>query len=101
VVEMTIEMELVARKRKELLLTIRDILASTRGCEGCLSCFACLDLETSKLLKMTTLWESKRCMEDYRRSKLFSALMGAIRLLCQSHHITLKDVLVMNRSEHY
>lgn len=94
---MTIEMVLVARNRKELLLTLRDLLSSTRDQSGCFACFACQDMENNKTLVMTTCWESQSKMDQYRDSKLFRALLGAIQLLCQSYQIVFKEVILLNR----
>ena len=96
-VEMTIEMVLIARNRKELLLTLRDLISSTRDQSGCFACFACQDMENNKALVMTICWESRLQMDQYRDSKLFHALLGAIRLLCQSYQIVFKEVLMLNR----
>lgn len=100
VVEMTVEMTVIARKRKELLLTLRDMIASIRTQEGCVSCSACLSMENSKTINLNTCWDTHKCMDGHRSSKLFSALLGAIRLLCQSYQISIKEVLSPNGLNH-
>jgi len=100
VVEMTIEMKVIARKRKELLLTLRDMIASIRAQEGCASCSACLSMENSKAISLNTCWHTRKCMDDHQSSRLFSVLLGAVRLLCQSYKITIKEVLLPNGLNH-
>ena len=95
-VEMTIDMKMISKKRKELLLTLRDMIASIRTQNGCVSCSACLGMESNQLISLNICWDSRKSMDDYQASRLFSALLGAIRLLCVSYQITVKTVLSVN-----
>ena len=91
-IEMTIEMKLLPRKRKELLMTLRGLLAAIRRLQGCLACHACQDIENSRIMNLVVAWDSQENLKHRLQSKLFSALVGAIRLLCESHKIKIKDI---------
>lgn len=90
--EMIIELEPIDKKRRELLLTIRDLLVSTRSQAGCRACFACRDMENRDLIHMTIQWESRMHLADFQVSTLFCALSGAAELLCRRHRMVIKTV---------
>ena len=84
-VEITIKMTVRPQKRKELLLTFRDMIKTVREQKGCLGCMVCLDMEHRYRLKLIGVWETQESLDDYMNTKLYSAMLGAIRLLCTSY----------------
>jgi quinol monooxygenase YgiN len=96
---MTVEMALVSRKRKELLMTLHDMLGAIRSQVGCRDCNACLNIENNRVLNLIITWDTQGNLNTYLKSKLYQALLGAIRLLCETHRINFKVITYRDRME--
>jgi quinol monooxygenase YgiN len=74
-------------ERDELLSACDSIFDKTRQEKGCLGCRLSQDIENENLIHLEETWERRSYLEDYFRSSIFSALFGAIKMLCESHEI--------------
>ena len=89
---LTISVNAQSGKRTELLSTCRLIIDQTRQEKGCLSCRLFQDINNENLINLEETWEHRSNLDDYFRSDIFSALLGAVKLLGETHEIRINDV---------
>jgi quinol monooxygenase YgiN len=85
--------------RKELLQTIRSLSQCTRREKGCLGRHIYQDVENENILFFKEEWETFVDLENHLRSKEFSVLMGAMRLLMKPPEFEFNEVKVMSGME--
>jgi quinol monooxygenase YgiN len=78
-------------KRTELLSACQLIIDQTRQEKGCLGCRLSQDIDNEKLLNIEQTWERRSYLDEHFRSDIFSALLGATKLLCETHEIRIND----------
>ncbi len=89
-VTLTVSATARSGKRHELLDTFRQIVEKTRPEKGCHDCRLSQDIDHENLIYLEEVWEDRSHLDEYFRSDIFSALLGAIKLLGESHDIQIK-----------
>jgi len=87
----TISVTARANKHSELLSTCRLIVDQTRSEKGCTDCRLSQDLEDQNIINLEATWEQRTTLDDYFRSDMFGALLGAAKLLGKAHAIRIND----------
>jgi len=80
-IEATIKMTVPIEKKKEVLQTVKAILAPIRRERGCISCNCYVDVEDESVLFFEEEWNTREDLENHLRSDHFGVLNGAMRLL--------------------
>ncbi len=88
---LTISVNARSIKRNELLSACRLITDQTRKEKGCLGCRLSQDIDNEKLINIEQTWERRSYLDEYFRTDLFSALLGAAKLLGETHEIRITD----------
>jgi len=88
---LTITVNAQSSKRTELLSTCRLITDLTRQEKGCLGCRVSQDVDKENLIYLEETWERRSYLEEHFRSDTFSALIGAVKLLGETHEIRIND----------
>ena len=78
-------------KRNELLSAFRLITDKTRQEKGCLGCYYYQDIDNENLINIEEKWERRSYLDEHFRSDIFSALLGAVKLLGKTHEIQIND----------
>ena len=78
-------------KRNELLSACRLISDRTRQEKGCLDCRLSQDIDNENLINLEETWEHRSYLDEHFRSDIFSALLGAVKLLGETHEIRIND----------
>ena len=86
-----ISVNAISIKRTELLSTCQLITNQTRQEKGCLSCRHYQDVDNENLIYIEETWEGRSYMEEHFRSDIFSALLGAMKLLGVTHEISINE----------
>ncbi len=81
---LTISINASSSKRNELLSACRLISDQTRRENGCLDCRLSRDIDKESLIYLEQTWERRSYLDEYFRSDIFSALLGAAKLLGDS-----------------
>lgn len=81
-------------KRSELLQTCRLISEQTLQVPGCTGSFVIQDNDRDDLITLRQQWDQRSPLNDYFRSKHFTALLGAMKWLGRSFEIQI------NRGNH-
>ena len=84
---LTISVNARSIKRNELLSACRLITDQTRQEKGCLDCRLYQDIGNEKLIYVEETWEHRSYLDEHFRSDIFSALLGAVKLLGETHEI--------------
>lgn len=87
-----VDMSALPEKRKELLQTIEAMSDSIRKEKGCSSHQVYQAMEDENALCLLEEWENQDNLENYLRSDLFAALLGALDLLSIRPAITFNQV---------
>lgn len=90
-VTVTISVKAHARKRTELFSTFQLITDKTRQAKGCLSCHLFHDIDNENLINIEETWKRRSYLAEHFRSDIFSALLGAVKLLGETHEIRIND----------
>ena len=77
----TTRLTVIPEKRIEFVQTIRRLLGSTRGVQGCRTFCFYLDAVDENSSLLLSEWETELDFERYLRSNDFAILRGAIRVL--------------------
>jgi quinol monooxygenase YgiN len=78
-------------KRHELLDTFRQIVEKTRPEKGCHECRLSQDIDHENLIYLEEVWQDRSHLDEYFRSDIFGALLGAVKLLGKAHDIRIND----------
>ena len=88
---LTISVNACSSKRNELLSAFRLITDKTRQEKGCLSCHFYQDIDNENLINIEETWDRRSYLDAHFCSDIFSALLGAIKLLGKTHEIRIND----------
>jgi quinol monooxygenase YgiN len=77
----TIRMDVLSEKRKELSQTIASLSVSTRMEKGCRSCYFCQSIEDENQLFLLEEWDTQENLMTHLKSEHFRVLRGAMNLL--------------------
>ena len=80
-IDVSIKMSVPADKRLEVLQTIKTLLGPIRSEQGCISCYCSVDSEAEQIVIFTEEWKTNEDLATHLRSKHFSVLLGAMKLL--------------------
>ena len=78
-------------KRNELLSACQLITDKTRQEKGCLGCNFYQDIDNENLINIEETWERRSYLYAHFCSDIFSALLGAVKLLSETHEIRIND----------
>ena len=84
---LTVSVNAQSNKRNEILSACRLISDRTRQEKGCLDCRLSQDIDNESLIYLEQTWERRSYLEEHFRSDVFSALLGAMKLLGENHVI--------------
>jgi len=88
---LTISVNARSSKRNELLSACRLITDQTRKEKGCLGCRLSQGIDNENLIYLEETWERRSYLDEHFRSDIFSALLGAVKLLGETHEIRIND----------
>ena len=88
---LTISVNTKSGKRKELLSACRLITDQTLQEKGCLGCRLTHDIDNENLIYLEETWERRSNMEEHLRTRIFSALLGAMKLLGESYEVRINE----------
>ena len=88
---LTISVNARSNKRNELLSAYRLITDRTRQEESCLGCRLSQDIDNENVINIEETWENRLSLDEYFRSDIFSALLGAVKLLGENHKIRINE----------
>lgn len=78
-------------KRNELWRTCQAISEAVRQETGCMGSKLFTAKDNGNLIYLEETWESRADMEEHFRSDMFSALLGAMKLLGESSEIRINE----------
>jgi quinol monooxygenase YgiN len=90
---LTISVNVRSSKHIELLSACRLIFDQTRQERGCLGCRLSQDIDNENLINLEETWEHRSYLDEYFCSDIFSALLGAMKLLGETHEIRINEGL--------
>ena len=88
---LTIPVNARSNKLNELLSACRLITDQTRQEKGCLGCRLSQDIDNENFINLEETWEHRSYLDEHFRSDIFSALLGAVKLLGETHEIRIND----------
>ena len=88
---LTVSVNVHPSKRSELLSAFQLITDQTRQEKGCLACRLSQDIDNENLIDIEETWEARSYLDEHFRSDIFSALLGAVKLLGETHEIRIND----------
>jgi len=83
--------KVISGKRNELLDTCRMIAEKTRQEKGCHDFRLSQDIDHDNLICLEETWENRSYLDEHFRSDIFSALLGAVKLLSDTYEIRVND----------
>ena len=78
-------------KRSELLRTCQAISKAALMEPGCRTSNLSQDIDNENLIYLEQIWEDRSYLEGQLNSDIFSALLGAMKLLGNSYEIQIND----------
>ena len=88
---LTISVNARSSKRNELLSAFRLITDPTHQEKGCRRCRLSQDVDNENIINLEETWEHRSHLDDHFRSDTFSALLGAVKLLGETHEIRINN----------
>jgi len=88
---LTISVKVLPSKRNELLSAFRLFTEQTRHTKGCEACRIFQDIDDDNLINLEETWSCRPDLNTYFQSDIFSALLGAVKLLGATHEIRISD----------
>ncbi len=88
---LTISITAKPNKRSELLSALRLFSDTIRKETGCQGCRLYQDIDDQNLIILEESWAQRSDLDAHLRSDIFSALLGAMKLLGQSQKIRIND----------
>jgi quinol monooxygenase YgiN len=90
-VTLTISVSARANKRSELLSACKLITDQARQEKGCIGSRLSQDIDNENLIYLEETWGSRSYLDNHFCSDIFSALIGAIQLLGETHELCIND----------
>ncbi len=90
---MTILVTANQNKRKEFLSALHFYADKTGQIDGCRNRRIYQDIEDENIFRLEETWVNRSNLDEHFRSDIFSALLGAIKLLGKIYEIRIKDGL--------
>ncbi len=90
-ITLTISANAYSSKRNELLSAFRFMAEQARQEEGCVSYRLFQDIDNANGINLEEKWRDRSFMDNHFRSDIFSALLGAVTLLGETHEIRIND----------
>ncbi len=87
-----IKMTALPEKCLELKQTILALIEPTRKEKGCLRCDVFEDIENENSFCLVEYWESRKDLDDHKRSHRFAVLMGTRNLLSTEPESMINEV---------
>jgi quinol monooxygenase YgiN len=87
-----ITMNVLPRKRLEVLQTLLSMIGPTGNETGCLSYAAYCDIEDHNCFSLVQEWKTHEKLNQYLRSNRFGVLLGTKALLCEPFKIQIQTV---------
>jgi len=89
----TLTILVIARpnNRRELLSACRLIAEQVRTEAGALDCRLSQDVDNENAIIIETTWKRRAHLDDHLCTGIFSALLGAVKLLGESHNVQISD----------
>ena len=78
-------------KRNELLSALRLFTAQTSHEKGCEACHISQNIDDENLISLEETWTHRTNLDAHFRSDIFSALLGAVKLLGNVYEIRIND----------
>ena len=91
-IDVTIKITVPPEKRKEVLQTLKAILAPIRREQGCISCNCYVDVETENIIFFRDEWKTSEDLDTHLRSVHFGVLIGAMKLLNKEPEIRFNTI---------
>lgn len=88
---LSISIKIHPGKRSELLDTCRMIIDKIRHEKGCRDIRLSQDIHQENLIYLGETWEERPQLDAHFRSDIFSALLGAVKLLGETHEFQIHD----------
>ena len=88
---LTVSVNVHPSKRSELLSAFQLITDQTRQEKGCLACRLSQDIDNENLIDIEETWEARSYLDEHFRSDIFSALLGAAKVLGDAHDIRINE----------
>lgn len=85
-------MNVIPEKNKELVQTLLSVMASMEKEEGCLRRTLLCSIANKNQLNLLVDWQTRKCMDQHLRSKMFGILLGTKSLLNEPHAIHIYTV---------
>ena len=78
-------------KHNELLGACKSISSQTLEETGCMDCHLINGRGEDRTISIEQYWRERHLLDDYLQSDLFSALLGAMKLLAKRYELTIND----------
>jgi len=91
-IEATIQMKVIPKKRFELLQTLRSMIEEIRKEKGCMDCFFYQDVDNENIFIVIEEWKTQEELDSHLKSDMFSALIGMKSLLIEAPNINIKVI---------
>ena len=88
----TITMNVLPEKQKELVQTLLSMIEPTRKETGCLGYAVFCDIEDKNRFILLEEWETREDLDHHIRSYRFGVLLGSRTLLCEPPTIQINTV---------
>ncbi len=85
-------MNVLPEKHKEVLQTLRSLIANPEEAKDYLSYDIFSDIENQNILNLISEWETRRHLEHHIQSDKFGVLLGTKSLLCEPLSIQILTV---------
>lgn len=90
-VVLTISVTAQSNMRRELLSACRLIVDQTNRQKGCLGCSIFQNIDDEKVIRIEVIWKHRSHLDDHLHSDIFSALLGAVELLGETHEVRITN----------
>ena len=91
-IQVTIRMKVLSKKRRELSQTIASLSGFTRMEKGCRRCDFCRSIEDENRLFLLEEWDTQENLMTHLKSEHFRVLRGAMNLLQEPYEMVFHTV---------
>ena len=88
----TMQMKVLAEKRKELSQTIALLTGSIKTEKGCLRCDFCRSMEDGNRFFLFEEWDTREDFDSHLQSACFTVLRGTLNLLQEPYEMVFHTV---------